>query len=268
MGTRESIVLTVYRLNIGVGTKEFLRELYRLATEASPTAISILPLPVKPLRDLLMGRKNYGSYKRGVRMLANKVSAIVSSERTYVGPVVVRYGENTYLSMVEATSGIEVSRKFVRFSEEFKGYVPRFPSVSVRGVSICFLVLDDIFHPEVARYCVESGSTTLVSIVPPITEVDPDLIVLAARMRAYENAVNVIVVGGYIKDRTTPTAVVRRDGSIADIASDTRSEVLEIELASDIVARLYNEAVRRYYAKIIKILNSYSTSRFSADKAS
>ncbi|MEM4659625.1 MAG: hypothetical protein QW741_03610 [Sulfolobales archaeon] len=262
METREPVVLTVYRLNLGVGTKEFIREVYRLATEAGPSGISMLLLPLKPLKDLLAGRKSYGSYKRAVRVLMNKVSAVVTSERTYVGPVVMRYGENTYLSIVEAASGTEVSRKFMRLGEDFKGYVPKSPTVVVRGTNICFLVYDDIFHPEVARYCVESGSTTLISVVPPITEVDPDLVVLAARMRAYENSVNVIVVGGYVKDRSTPTVVVKRDGSVVDIVNDARSEVLEIELAGDTASRVSNELVRKYYARIIKTLNSYSASRF------
>ncbi|MEM1622965.1 MAG: hypothetical protein QW780_01845 [Sulfolobales archaeon] len=256
------MVLAVYRLNLGVGAREFIREVCRLATEAGPSAISVLLLPLKPLRDLLVGKKSYGSYKRAVRALMKKVSAVVSSERTYMGPVAMRYGENTYLSIVEAASGTEVSRKFVRLGENFKGYVPKSPTVSVRGANMCFLIYDDIFHPEVARYCVESGSTTLVSVIPPTTELDPDLVVLAARIRAYENSVNVIVVGGYIENYSIPTAVIRRDGSVADIASDARPEVLEIELAGGTASRARNEVVRRYYARIIETLNNYSASRF------
>lgn len=261
MKTQGPAVLVVYRLNLGVGAREFVREVYRLAVEAGPASASILPLPVKPLRDFLSGKKSYGSYRRATKTLTNKVSAAVNSERTYVGPVTMRYGENTYLSVIEAVSGSEVSRKFIRFGEEFKGYVPKSPGVSTRGVYICFLLLDDIFYPEAARYCAESGSTALVGIVPPITEFDPDLIVLAARMRAYENAVNVIVVGGYLKEYSTPTIVVRRDGSVADIASDARSEILEIELTGEFFARPRSEVMRRYYAKVIKTLNSLSGGR-------
>lgn len=254
------MTVTVYRLNLGVGAREFVREVYRLAAEAGPAGASILSPPVKPLRDLIAGRKSYGSYRRVTRMLVNRISAIVGSERAYVGPVAMRYGGNTYLSVIEGNSGTEVSRKFVRFGEEFKGHVPKSPTVNIRGVNACFLVLDDLFYPEVARYCTESGSTALVGIVPPVVELDPDLVVLAARMRAYENMTNVIVVGGYLKDGSTPTVVVRKDGSIADMANDARSEILEIELAGETPARHRNEVARRHYARAIKILNSFSGS--------
>lgn len=257
MGTQGSVTVAVYRLNLGVGAREFVREVYRLAAEVGPAGASILSLPVKPLRDLLAGRKSYGSYRRVSKTLISKVSAIVGSERAYVAPVAMRYGGNTYLSVIEGNSGAEVARKFVRFGGEFKGHVPRSPILSIRGVNTCFLILDDLFYPEVARYCAESGSTALVGIVPPVVELDPDLVILAARMRAYENMASVIVVGGYLKDGSTPTVVVRRDGSIADLANDARSEIIEIELAGEAPARRRNEVVRRHYARAIKILNSF-----------
>lgn len=256
MGTEEPVVIVVYRLNLGTGTREFVREVYKLASEASPSTATILPLPVKPLRDFLAGRKSYGSYKRVVRTLVHKISSVVTSERAYVGPVAVRYGENTFLSVFDAVSNTEVSRKFIRLGEELKGYVSKMPIVSLRGVGICFLLLDDIFYPEVARFCAESGSTTLISVFPPINNFDPDLVVLAARMRAYENKVNTIVVGGYLKDRSTPTVIIRKDGTVAEIANDPHSELLEIQLATESTTRSHSEAVRRHYAKTIKMLNS------------
>ncbi len=256
MRSREAITLTVYRLDLGVGAREFAKEVYRLAAEAGPSAASVVPLPTKPLRDLLAGRKDYSSYRRVIKALTDRVSAVVGSERVYVGPVAARYGRNTFLSMVEATSKSEVSRKFVRFGPEFRGYVPRSPLVDVRGVSTCFLLLDDLFYPEVSRYCVESGCSTLISVVPPVAELDPDLVTLAARVRAYENSVGVVVVGGYSRERSTPTVVVRRDGSLADVVDDSRPEVLEIQLARDRTERPRSEVVRSYYAKAIRVLNN------------
>lgn len=256
MGTRGTVTVAVYRLNLGVGAREFVREVYRLTAEAGPANASVLPLPVKPLRELLAGRKSYGSYRRVARMLIGKVSAAVGSEMVYLGPVAVRYGGNSYLSVVEGNSGAEVSRKFVRFGGDFKGHVPRTPIVDIRGVSTCFLVLDDLFYPEAARFCAEAGASALVGIVPPVVGLDPDLVVLAARMRAYENAVNVIVAGGYLKDGSAPTVVVRKDGSVADLASETRSEILEIELAGEAPARRRSEVALKHYAKAIKIINS------------
>lgn len=256
MGSRKAITLAVYRLDLGVGAREFAKEVYKLAAEAGPSVASVVPLPEKPLRDLLAGRKDYSSYRRTVRALTDRVSAVVSSERVYVGPAVVRYGRNTFLSVVEAVSKTEVSRKFVKLDPEFRGYVPRSPVVDVHGVGVCFLLLDDLLYPEVARYCAESGCSTLISIVPPIAELDPDLLILAARVRAYENSVGVVVVGGYSRGSSAPTVVVRRDGSLADVADDTRPEVLEIQLPGDRAERSGSGVVRSYYAKAIRALNS------------
>ncbi len=256
MGSRKAVTLAVYRLDLGVGAKEFAKEVYRLAAEAGPSVASVVPLPAKPLRDLLAGRKDYSSYRRVVNSLTDRVSAVVGSERVYVGPAAMRYGRNTFLSVVEAVSRSEVSRKFVKFGPEFKGYVPRSPVVDVRGVSVCFLLLDDLFYPEVSRYCAESGCSTLIGVVPPVAELDPDLVILAARMRAYENSASVVVVGGYSREYSTPTVVVKRDGSLADVAEDSRPEVLEIQLSGDRVERPRSEVVRSYYAKTIRALNS------------
>ncbi|MCS7099228.1 MAG: hypothetical protein RMH84_02360 [Sulfolobales archaeon] len=258
MKTRDLVAIAVYRLNLGVGTKEFVREIYDLAVESSPVSASILPLPLKPLRDFMSGRKSYGSYRRAVRNLTTKISAVVNSERAYVGPVVVRYGGNTFLSVVEAASGSEISKKFIRYGGEFRGHVPRLPNVIIGNVSVCFLILDDVFYPETARYCAESGSSLLVSVLPPIADLDPELAVAAARVRAYENGVNVVLLGGYVKDRSIPTAIVRRDGSVVDIVNEARSEVIEIQLAGESTARPCCESMRRYFVKAIKMLNSSS----------
>lgn len=262
MKAQDSVTIAVYRLNLGVGAKEFVKEVYNLAIESSPASASILPLPLKPLRDFMSGRKNYGSYRRAIRNLIAKISAVVNSERAYVGPVVVRYGGSTFLSVVEAVSGSEISRKFVRYGSDIRGHVPRLPSVIVGNVGVCFLVLDDVFYPETARYCVESGSSLLVSVLPPLAdldpELDPELAVAAARVRAYENGVNVVLLGGYVKDHSIPTVVVRRDGSIADIADETRSEIIEIQLAGESTARPCCESMCKHFARAIKMLNSSS----------
>ncbi|MCX8184968.1 MAG: hypothetical protein RMI56_02285 [Sulfolobales archaeon] len=256
MNVSDSVVIAVYRLNLGVGTKEFVREVYKLAIESSPASASILPLPLKPLRDFTSGRKNYGSYRRAIKTLTTKVSAVVNSERAYVGPVAMRYGGNTFLSVVEVMSGAEISRKFIKYGEGFKGHIPRLPNVIVGGISMCFLLLDDVFYPEAARYCAESGSTLLVGIFPPIADLDSELAVAAARLRAFENRVNVILLGGYVKDRSTPTVIVKRDGSVVDIADDTRSEVIEIQLTGESAIRPRSESMYKRFAKMLKILNN------------
>lgn len=259
MGGRGSATIAVYRLNLGSSSREYIRELQKLSAEVGPADLSLIPLPTKIFKDLISGRKTYASYRKAVRAILNRISALSSSGRVYVSPVAVQYGGNSFISVVEAMTGLEISRKFIQYGNNFKGFLPKSPGVEVSNIKICFLVLDDIMYPEVARYCSSSGSNVLVSFSPPLEKVDPELIVFAARMRAYENNINIIVVGGYMEGESIPTLVVRRDGTVVDVTNDSQPEVLSIQLAQEEASqRPYIEALRKYYAKAIKIMNSLS----------
>lgn len=249
------VSIAVYRLGLGSGIREFVKDVYRLAAETPTTNISMLLLPVKPLRDLLVGKKNYGSYRKAIRALSNRIASVINSERAYAGPVAMRFGESSFLSVIDLVSGAEVSRKFIRFNGLFKGYLPKSPIVDVRGVRLCIAVLDDILYPEVARYCAESGSSTLVDFFIPIIDIDPELVALVARLRAYENRLNVIVVGGYSNEYSIPTVIVKKDGSVADMTDDKQPEVVEVQLPPETERRAPSEISRRYYAKAIKMIN-------------
>lgn len=259
MGGQASITITVYRLNLGTSSREYIRELQKLSVEAGPADLSVIPLPMKTFKDFVSGKRTYTSYRKAIRAILNRISALSSSGRVYVSPVIVQYGGNSFISVFEVMTGLEVSRKFIQYGDSFKGFLPKSPGIKVSNIRICFLVLDDIMYPEVARYCSGSGSNVLVSFSLPAEEINPELIVLAARMRAYENNVNVIIVGGYTEDESIPTLVVRRDGTIVDITNDSQPEVLSIQLAQEEVSqRPYIEALRKHYAKAIKIMNNVS----------
>jgi hypothetical protein len=256
LGKQDSVTIAVYRLNLGVSTREYIKELHKLFAEVGPADLSIIPLPVKIFKDLASGRKAYASYRKSIRTLLDRIPVLGSSGRVYVSPVAVQYGGNSFISVVEATTRLEVSRKFIQYGGNFKGFLPKSPGVDVFNMRICFLVLDDIMYPEVARYCSGSGSSVLVGFYPPVEMVDPELVVLAARMRAYENDTNIIVAGGYTKSESIPTLVVRRDGNVIDMTNDSQPEVLSIQLAQEVSPRPRIEALRTYYAKAIKVINS------------
>ncbi len=255
MEARSTVTLAVYRLNLGTGVREFLRELVELSRGVRQVDVSLVPLPVKPLRDLISGRKSYTSYRRSVRVALDRLATLVSSGRILAGPALLRFGNASFLSVVDAFTGQEVARKVVKLDPYCGGYTGRPPVVEVGGLRICLTVLDDILYPEVARYCTYSGASVMVSIVPPLLNLDLEVLVAASRARAVENRIHVIVVGGYSEGGLTPTVIVRSDGRTVDLASEESSEVFDVSISPTFRERRENPELRRRYVEIIREIN-------------
>jgi len=255
METRGTVTLAVYRLNLGTGFREFLRELAELSRGVRQVDVSVVPLPVKPLRDLVAGRKSYTSYRRSVRAVLERLATVVSSGRVLSGPALLKFGNTSFLSVVNATTGREVSRKVVRLDPYCGGYTGRPPVVEVGGLRICLTVLDDVLYPEVARYCTYSGASVMVGVVPPLLDLDPEVLVAASRARAVENRIHVIVAGGYSESGATPTVLVRSDGKPVDLSSEGKSEVVYVSIGPSPSEPGEDPELRKWYAEIIRELN-------------
>lgn len=255
METRGTVTLAVYRLNLGTGLREFLRELAELSRGVRQVDISVIPLPVKPLRDLVVGRKSYTSYRRSVKAALERLATLVSSGRALSGPALLKFGNVSFLSVVDATTGQEVARKVVRLDPYCGGYIGRPPIVEVGSLRICLTVLDDVLYPEVARYCTYSGASVMVSVVPPLLDLDPEALVAASRTRALENRIHVIVAGGYSESGTTPTVLVRSDGKPVDVSSEGKSEVIYVSISPSPSGPREDPKLRRWYAEIVRELN-------------
>ncbi len=255
MEARGTVTLAVYRLNLGTGVREFLRELVELSRGVRQVDVSLVPLPLKPLRDFISGRKSYTSYRRSVRVALDRLATLVSSGKVIAGPALLRFGNASFLSVVDAFTGQEVARKVVRLDPYCGGYTGRPPVVEVSGLRVCLTVLDDILYPEVARYCTYSGVSVIVSIVPPLLDLDLEVLVAASRARAVENRVHVIVAGGYSEGGSTPTIIVRSDGKPVDLTNEGDPEVFDVSISPTSIEHRENHELRRRYLEIIKEIN-------------
>jgi hypothetical protein len=256
METQGTVTLAVYRLNLGTGFREFLRELTELSRGVRQVDASVVPLPVKPLRDLVTGRKSYTSYRRSVRALLERLATLQSSSgRVFAGPALVKFGNASFLSVVDAVTGQEVARKVVKLNPYCGGYTGRSPLVNVGSLRICLTVLDDILYPEVVRYCTYSGADVMIGIVPPLLDLDPEVLVATSRTRAVENRIHVIVAGGYSEGGTTPTVLVRSDGRPVDLSTEERSEVVYVSIAPSSGRTREDPELRKLYVEIVRELN-------------
>jgi predicted amidohydrolase len=254
--TQGTVTLAVYRLNLGTGFREFLRELAELSRGVRQADASVIPLPVKPLRDLAAGRKSYTSYRRSVRALLERLAVLQnSSGRVLAGPALVKFGNASFLSVIDAATGQEVARKVVRLNPYCGGYTGRPPVVDVGGLRVCLILLDDILYPEVVRYCTYSGVDVVISLVPPLLDLDPEVLVATSRTRAVENRVHVIIAGGYSEGSTTPTVLVRSDGRPVDLSSEERSEVVYVSIAPSSGRTREDPELRKLYVEIVRELN-------------
>ncbi|MEM4593770.1 MAG: hypothetical protein QXU80_01910, partial [Zestosphaera sp.] len=103
---------------------------------------------------------------------------------------------------------------------------------------------------------------TIVAVNPPLlTERDPELTLKLGVVRAVENNIPLVGLGGYLSNRREqqPTFLINSSGKVVDFYSDYEPAVFEVEIERlDRSVRL--DLVRRYF-KLIKEISTHPAYR-------
>ena len=251
-------VLAVARIDLGVNIREYVKSIEETLDHVSNKVSALLVSPpVMPLYDVLKGRRRYTSYKNNLNNLLTKVSSVARRKGITVmlSPVLRRAGNKLYLmNVIIPPIGAPVFRG--------RGLIPLTPEISsspdyevltIDGVNLCFSILNDIEVPEVFRICLFRKGDAVVAVNPPLlTRRNPDLTLYMAMVRARENKIPIIGVGGYAEGGNVqqPTFIIRSDGRIAEISDTPEPNIFEIEVPA--TGRLLNPDLARKYIKIVK----------------
>ena len=113
--------------------------------------------------------------------------------------------------------------------------------------------------PELFRACVlKGGDAAVVVQLPTLTYRDPSLTLSLSMVRARENRLPIIGVGGYLEDGAQqPSFVVGRDGSLIESTDSLQPDIFEVEIRKG--ERRMNTTLAKKYIKLVKEVNQGST---------
>lgn len=255
---QNTISLGVIHTDLGASTKEYLMTLSTTLSSLSETKVDavLVSTPVNPIRDVLIGKRKYGSYRHYLGSLLTRLGNLALKTRKHIilSPILRRAGNKLYMmsAILPPIGGpIIKGRKLKPINGVVSGGTD-LDLITINGVNLCILMLDDIEVPEICRLCLYKGCDAFISIQPPIlTERPPDLTIAISAVRAKENSTPVISIGGYVAEAIhQPTFIVRRDGSIADEISSFEPNVFEIEIPK--LDRIEKKTMTKLYSKILK----------------
>lgn len=265
------VVLAVARMNLDVGTREFVRKTDEITQHLSNRVSALLlSPPVLPLYETLIGKRRYGNYRSNLKTLVSRLSSI-SRRRgitLVLTPVLRRAGNKLYLSNVLIPSvgpPIFRGKGVIPVSSKVSGS-PNIEMITIENVNICFAILNDLEVPEVMRAYAFLGGDAIVAVSPPIiTRRRPEMTLMLAAARASENDIPIIGIGGYAENGSIqqPTFIIERDGRVAEVARDAEPDIFEVEVPSigrrpqPDIARKYLKFVRDYILKNYEVLKRH-----------
>lgn len=265
------VVLAVARMNLDVGTREFVRKTDEITQHLSNRVSALLlSPPVFPLYETLIGKRRYGNYRSNLKTLVSRLSSI-SRRRgitLVLTPVLRRAGNKLYLSNVLIPSvgpPLFRGKSVIPVSSKVSGS-PNVEMITIENVNICFAILNDLEVPEVTRAYAFLGGDAIVAVSPPIiTRRRPEMTLMFAATRANENDIPIIGIGGYAENGSIqqPTFIIERDGHVAEVARDAEPDIFEVEVPSigrrpqPEIARKYLKFVRDYIVRNYEVLKKY-----------
>ncbi len=261
MSHRRSSV-AVIRLDLGSSSRKYTEAVSEVLNQVSNNVSILLTLsPVRPLHDFLNDRRTYPNYRNFVKSVNKKLMNVARRRGAsiVVTPVIRKGGDKVFLStsvmpplgqpLFKAGNIVPINNK-VSFNKS--------PEIlSMGGVKLCFTYLEELEMPEVARICKFLGGDAVVTVNPPLlSERDPELTLKLGVVRAVENNIPIIGLGGYLTDGRIqqPTFLINSSGEVVDFYNDYEPAVFEVEVERlERAARL--DLIRKYL-KLIRELTS------------
>jgi len=269
---RESVIsLAVVRINLGTSIKEYIAmtsESLKEIARSNAMAV-ILPALVNPLRDFIYGRRRYNSYRNHLNILLSKLNALTRryGKIVILSPVLRRAGNKIYITniIIPPIGGpIHKGKTLTSINNVISGGND-LELINIEDINLCFILLDDLEIPELFRACVlKGGDAAIVVQLPTLTYRDPTLTLSLSMVRARENRLPVIGVGGYLEDGAQqPSFVIGRDGSLIESTDSLQPDIFEVEIRKG--ERRVNTTLAKKYIKLIKELSlvpTYSSSQY------
>ena len=269
MSVKEGVgraILAVARIDLGVSVREYVRLVEETAEHLSNRVTTLIASPpIKPLHEVLIGRRRYGSYRNNLNTLLNKL-ATLSRRRgitLILSPVLRRAGNKLYITnVIIPPVGLPIftGREIVPIANGVSSG-PEYEVLKMGDVNLCFSLLKDLEVPEVCRMCLFKRGDAIVVVNPPvITDRDPEMTLSLAMARARENRLPLIGVGGYAEAGSIqqPTYIIRSDGKLIEVSESPEPNIFEVEIPP--TGKLYNLDLTRRYLKLIKehlLMNFY-----------
>jgi len=259
------ISLAVVRINLGTSIKEYIAMTSESLKEISRSnAIAvILPALVTPLRDFIYGRRRYNSYRNHLNILLSKINALTRKYGKIVilTPVLRRAGNKIYITniIIPPIGGpIHKGKTITSINNVISGGND-LELINIENINLCFIILDDLEIPELFRACVlKGGDAAVVVQLPTLTYRDPSLTLSLSMVRARENRLPIIGVGGYLEDGAQqPSFVIGRDGSLIESTDSLQPDIFEVEIRKG--ERRMNTTLAKKYVKLVKELIQGST---------
>ena len=259
------ISLAVVRINLGTSIKEYIAMTSESLKEISRSnAIAvILPALVTPLRDFIYGRRRYNSYRNHLNILLSKINALTRKYGKIVilTPVLRRAGNKIYITniIIPPIGGPIHKGKTITSINNIISGGNDLELINIEDINLCFIILDDLEIPELFRACVlKGGDAAVVVQLPTLTYRDPSLTLSLSMVRARENRLPIIGVGGYLEDGAQqPSFVVGRDGSLIESTDSLQPDIFEVEIRKG--ERRMNTTLAKKYVKLVKELIQGST---------
>lgn len=259
--------VAVVRLDLSSSSRIYAESVDEVLEHISSNVTLLLCLSsVNNLYDFISGRRRYNNYRNYVRNITKKLLSIAKRRGVsiVITPIIRKGGDKAYFStgiipplgqpLFKAGNILPINNKVS------SNKVPEVFEVS--NVRLCFTYLKELEVPEVARICKFLGSDAIVAVNPPLlTERDPELTLKLGVVRAIENNIPLIGLGGYLSDKRLqqPTFLVNSSGEVVDFYNDYEPAVFEVE-----IERLHRSArldLTRKYLKLIKEISTYQSYR-------
>ncbi len=262
-------ILAVARIDLGVSVREYVKLVEETAEHLSNRVTTLITSPpVKPLHEVLVGRRRYSSYRNNLNTLLNKLSYLSRGRgiTLILSPVLRRAGNKLYITnVILPPVGLPIftGREIVP-ATSIVSSGPEYEVLKMGSINLCFSILNDLEVPEVCRMCLFKRGDAIVTVNPPlITDRDPEMTLSLAIARARENRLPLIGVGGYVEAGSIqqPTYIVRSDGKLAEVSESPEPNIFEVEIPP--TGKVYNLDLTRRYLKLIKehLLTSFYLQR-------
>jgi predicted amidohydrolase len=252
-----NVGIAVLHLDLGLNSRAYVNAVSDITEDLKKAGagLIILPPPIQPLRDFIVGKRKFQSYKSYLNSLLSKLLD-VSSKTHYsilVSPVLKRAGNRLYMT----SALIKPLREIVFKGKKMVSYANAIDVgrdvelIDLGTIRLCNLILNDIEYSELARVCALRGADVIISVQPPtLTMMNQEVLISLSISRAYENGIPLISLGGYVGQVIQqPTFFIKSDGSIADMANTFEVDAFVAEIPRKEVV-FAKEALARKYIKL------------------
>ncbi|MGC8974949.1 MAG: hypothetical protein ACP5KB_01975 [Thermoprotei archaeon] len=260
-------IVAVVRLDLSSTSRMYAEAIDEVLEQISSNVALLLCLSlVNSLYDFFSGRRKYNNYRNYVRNITKRLLNVARKRGVsiMITPLIRKGGDKAHFSTgMIPPLGQPVFKAGNILAINDKISSNKVPEVfEVGGIRLCFTYLKELEVPEVARICKFLGSDAIIAVNPPLlTERDPELTLKLGVVRAVENNIPLVGLGGYLSSKKLqqPTFLVNSSGEVVDFYNDYEPAVFEVEIERlDRSVRL--DLVRKYL-RLVKEISTYPAYR-------